>query len=85
MESVLLNNEPICFLPFFQESVVYGLEEQILQALDDGEPHGLLYVWLSNIAIRHAPFTLEQFIMLGYTSILFIVLYIPLQFVFIHH
>ena len=28
---------------------MYGLEEQILQALDDGEPHRLLYVWLSNI------------------------------------
>ena len=38
MESALLNNEPTCFLPFFKESVVYGLEERVMQTLDDGEP-----------------------------------------------
>ena len=37
MESALLNNEPISFLPFFKQSVVYGLHNRIMQALDDGE------------------------------------------------
>ena len=36
MESALLNNEPVSFLPFFKESVVYGLHNRIMQALDDG-------------------------------------------------
>lgn len=37
MESALLNNEPISFLPFFKQSVVYGLHNRVMQALDDGE------------------------------------------------
>ena len=37
MESALLNNEPVSFLPFFKQSVVYGLSNRIMQALDDGE------------------------------------------------
>ena len=37
MESALLNNEPVSFLPFFKQSVVYGLHNRIMQALDDGE------------------------------------------------
>ena len=36
MESALLNNEPVSFLPFFKQSVVYGLHNRIMQALDDG-------------------------------------------------
>lgn len=37
MESALLNNEPVSFLPFFKQLVVYGLHDRIMQALDDGE------------------------------------------------
>ncbi|XP_065920232.1 L-fucose kinase-like [Dysidea avara] len=35
MEIALLNNKPVCFLPFFKQSVVHGLEERVMQTLDD--------------------------------------------------
>jgi len=45
MEMVLLNNEPVSFLPFFKQSVVYGLQERVMQTLDDGKEYETTVQW----------------------------------------
>ena len=45
MEMVLLNNEPVSFLPFFKQSVVYGLQERVMQTLDDGKEYETAVQW----------------------------------------